>query len=249
MPAAIVTGGDSGIGRATADLLARRGWDVGITLLPDEEVVGEPRPRAVRELDLRDPASAAPAVRALAAELGGLDCFVNNAGAGAQAPFLEHSLDDWRTVMRINLDGAFVAMQEAARIMVEQGRGGRIVAVSSVHEHLPLADSAGYVAAKHGTGGLVKVMAAELAPHGITVNAVAPGEIVTPMTQGEGEQPDAEDVERRWIPLGRPGEPEEIAALIAFLASPESSYVTGASLVADGGLSLMGPIANQRDPG
>ena len=247
MPAAVITGGDSGIGRATAVLLAERGWDVGITHLPGERFGGDPRPAAVRELDLRDRDAIAPAIGALADDLGGLDAFVNNAGAGAEAPFLEHGFDDWRTVMDVNLDGAFLAMQAAARILVERGRGGRIVAVTSIHEHLPLARSPAYVAAKHGLGGLVKVMAHELAPHGITVNAVAPGEIVTPMTQGEGEQPDAEDVERRWIPLGRPGEPEEIAHVIAFLVSEGASYVTGASLVADGGLGLMGPIANQTD--
>jgi NAD(P)-dependent dehydrogenase (short-subunit alcohol dehydrogenase family) len=249
VPAAIVTGGDSGIGRATADLLTRRGWVVGITCLPGEEVAGEPRPAAVRELDLNDLETAAATIRALADELGGLDCLVNNAGAGAQAPILEHSYEDWRMVMKVNLDGAFLCMQEAARVMAAQGRGGRIVAVTSVHEHVPLGGSPAYVAAKHGLGGLVKVMAAELAPLGITVNAVAPGEVVTPMTQGEGEQPDAEDVRRRWIPVGRPAEPEELAGLIAWLASPESSYVTGASLVVDGGLSMMGAIANQQDPG
>lgn len=248
MPVAIITGADSGIGRATAVLLAERGWDVGITRLPGEEIEDDgPRPAAERELDLRNLDTAAPTVRALADELGGLDCFVNNAGAGAQAPFLEHNLDDWRMVMEVNVDGAFLAMQEAARILVDQGRGGRIVAVTSIHEHLPLAQSPAYVAAKHALGGLVKVMAHELASHRITVNAVAPGEVVTPMTQGEGDQPPAREVDRRWIPLGRPAEPEEIAHVVAFLASAGSSYVTGTSIVVDGGLGLMGAIANQTD--
>ena len=124
--------------------------------------------------------------------------------------------------------------------MVDQAREGRIIAVTSVHEHQPRVGSSAYDAAKHGLGGLVKTAALELGRHGITVNAVAPGEIATPMTGQTDEDPRTTD--RPGIPLGRPGTPE-IAAVIAFLASPQASYVTGASWLVDGGMVQMGPQA------
>ena len=127
--------------------------------------------------------------------------------------------------------------------MVRAGNGGRIVNVTSVHEHVPLPGSSAYCAAKGGLGLLTKVMALELAEHGITVNAVAPGEIATPMTGAHEEDPRA--LERPGIPAGRPGDAREIAYAIAFLASPEASYVTGESFVIDGGLLLMAAVRNQ----
>jgi len=179
----------------------------------------------------------------LAEALGGVDVLVNNAGTGASAPFLEHDFADWRRVLDVDLSGPFLCAQRAARRMVAAGRGGRIVNVTSVHEHVPLFGSSAYCAAKGGLGLLTKVMALELAPHGITVNAVAPGEIATPMT-GQHDVDPAEQ-ERPGIPLGRPGDAREIAAAIAYLASPEASYTTGASFVVDGGLLLMAAVRNQ----
>jgi NAD(P)-dependent dehydrogenase (short-subunit alcohol dehydrogenase family) len=127
--------------------------------------------------------------------------------------------------------------------MVAGAQGGRIVNVTSVHEHVPLRGSSAYCAAKGGLGLLTKVMALELAEHGITVNAVAPGEIATPMTGAHDQDP--EQIERPGIPLGRPGHAREIANAIAFLASGEASYVTGESFVVDGGLLLMAAVRNQ----
>lgn len=246
---AIVTGSDSGIGQATALALADAGLDVGITWHTDEEgakrtadgVRERGRNAFIARFDATQLHEAAAVLDDLVDQLGGLDVFVNNAGGGSGGPILEVSVDEWRQVVALNLDGAFVGMQAAARHMVEQGAGGRIIAVTSVHEHQPRVGSAAYVAAKHGLGGLVETMAQELGQHGITVNAVAPGEIATELTDQDAE--DAEHTRRPGVPLGRPGKPEEIGNVIAFLASPRASYVTGASWTVDGGMLQMGPQA------
>jgi NAD(P)-dependent dehydrogenase (short-subunit alcohol dehydrogenase family) len=132
-------------------------------------------------------------------------------------------------------------MQAAARHMVDAGRGGRIVNVTSVHEHQPRVGSAPYCAAKGGLGLMTQVAAIELAEHGVTVNAVAPGEIATAMTGQEDEDPHTKH--RPGVPLGRPGDAREVAAVIAFLCGPEATYVTGASWAVDGGMLRMGPMA------
>jgi NAD(P)-dependent dehydrogenase (short-subunit alcohol dehydrogenase family) len=248
---AIVTAGDSGIGKATAVLLAERGYDVGLTWHHDEDGARDTaaqvdalgRRAVVSQLDLVRLPAAVEVIDDVADELGGVDVLVNNAGIGGASSFVEMAYDDWRRVLSVDLDGAFLCSQRAARRMIDAGHGGRIVNVTSVHEHVPLRESAAYVAAKHGLGGLTKVMALELAPFGITVNAVAPGQVNTPMT-GADDVPPA-GVDRPAVPLRRPGHAREIAEMIGFLASPASSYVTGSSLVVDGGLTLMSAIYNQ----
>jgi len=247
---AIVTASDSGIGKATAVALARDGLDVGITWHSDEagaqdtaaQVRALGRRAEVRQLDLQQLPQAADVVDELADALGGqLWAFVSNAGGGAGGPLLEMSWETWRATLALNLDGAFLGIQKAARRMVAGGEGGRIVAVTSVHEHAPRYGSSDYVAAKHGLGGLVKNAAIELGHLGITVNAVAPGEIATPMTGGEDQDPDARP--RPGVPVGRVGGAPEMAAVVAFLCREEASYVNGASIAADGGMLLMGPHA------
>jgi NAD(P)-dependent dehydrogenase (short-subunit alcohol dehydrogenase family) len=211
---AIVTGSESGIGRAIAVALAEQGCDIGITWY-----------------------------RELAEALGGVDVLVNDAGTGHSTPILDLDLGTWREVLATDLDGAFLCLQRAARRMVAAGRGGRIVNITSVHETQPRVGAAAYCAAKGGLGLLTKVAALELAEHGITVNSVAPGEIATPMTGQEDEDPTSPGHERPGVPLGRPGSAHEVAAVVALLASPESSYVTGASWPVDGGMLQMGPMA------
>ena len=231
--------------------LARAGWDVGFTWHEDEEqarevvaeVTGLGRRAISRHLDLTKPEDGPAAVDALADELGGLELFVNNAGAGHDTPFLELDLDTWRRTLDLDLTGAFLCAQAAARRMVAAGAGGSIVNVTSVHERVPLEGSSAYCAAKGGLGLLTKAMALELAEHGIRVNAVAPGEIATKMTGNEDVDP--REVQRPGIPLGRPGHAAEIGEVIAFLGAGGAGYVTGASIVADGVLLLMAAQANQ----
>jgi NAD(P)-dependent dehydrogenase (short-subunit alcohol dehydrogenase family) len=246
---AIVTASDSGIGRATAVALAAAGLDIGITWHADqdgarataEEVRAAGVKAEVAHLDTADLDGCGDVIDELAGRLGGVDVFVNNAGTGSSKLALDMTLQQWRHVMATDLDGAFACIQRAARRMAAAGQGGRIIAVTSVHEHQPRVGSAAYDAAKHGLGGLIKTLALELGEYQITANAVAPGEIATPMTGQEDQDPHEE--RRPGVPLGRPGDAREIAAVIAFLASPAASYVTGASWAVDGGMLQMGPQA------
>ncbi len=220
-PVAIVTGSDSGIGKASAIALADAGYDLGVTWHEDEEGAEG----TAKEV----------AVRGRRAEVRHLDL--------TRLPEAAATVDELADVLEVDLTGAFCCGQRAARRMVAAGRGGRIINITSVHEHIPLRGSAAYCAAKGGLGLLTKVMALELAEHGITVNAVAPGEISTPMTGQHDVDPHTQ--ERPGIPVERPGSAFEVAALVVHLA--RATYTTGSSYVVDGGLMLMAAERNQRN--
>ncbi len=241
---AIVTGADSGIGKATAELLAAEGFDVGVTFHTDRDGAEDTRAGIeqrgqrcfVAHQDLSRP-DTADVVDELADQLGGLGVLVNNAGTGHSDPVLDLSFDRWRQVISTDLDGPFLCAQRAVRRMVAAGRGGRIINVTSVHEKVPRLGAAAYCTAKAGLGMLTRCLALELGRDGILVSSVGPGEIATPMTGMDESEAYGET--RPGNPLGRPGHVNEIASVIAFLASPRSSYLTGASVTVDGGLTLM----------
>ncbi|UQA56801.1 SDR family oxidoreductase [Polyangium aurulentum] len=253
---AIITGASSGIGKATAIALAEKGFAVGLGYNTNFEgarrVAVEVQSRGgigmPFRVDLADPLAAADGVERAAIELGGVDVLVNNAGVNRRAAILDETLGDWQRIFTVNATGPFLCAQVAARRMVAQGRGGRIVNVTSVHEMIPIRGGSAYCASKGALGMLTKVMALELAAHGITVNAVSPGETATPMN-GVPEDRDAATIERPGIPVGRPGRSREVAALIAHLAEPDAAYITGVSITVDGGLSLMSAIPNQEYAG
>ena len=241
---AVVTGSDSGIGQATAQLLASEGFDLGLTCHEDVEGVRA----TAREVESRgqrcfvepfdaDAQDAGSVVDILADRLGGLGVLVNVAGTGHSDRAVDLSYEKWRHVLATDLDGPFLCARAAARRMITDGHPGRIVNVTSVHEHLPRLGAAAYCSAKAGLGMLTQVLALELGEHAITVNSVAPGEIATEMT-GMDES-EAYHQERPGNPLGRPGHVAEVASVIGFLASPRAAYVTGSSFTVDGGLSLM----------
>ncbi len=226
---AVVTASDSGIGRSCAVILAEAGYTVGITWRSDEEGAQETALLVESKGQLAQ----------LINSLGRIDVLVNNAGVMTKADFLDVTFKDWRKVFTVDVDGAFVCGQIAARHMVDQGDGGRIINITSVHEHTPLPDAAAYTAAKHALGGLTRSMALSLLPHHILVNAVAPGAIATPMNDMSNSG--AHSRRMPEIPIGRPGDTREIASLVAWLCSEWVTYTTGQSFVVDGGFMLANP--------
>jgi NAD(P)-dependent dehydrogenase (short-subunit alcohol dehydrogenase family) len=244
---ALVTGaGSRGIGRSIAEALAAAGADVAVHYHGDgtlaSELVGRIRTSGLRAValpaDLADPAAGRALVRRAAQELGALDVLVCCAAVLSRVPFLELTDAEWDRIHAVNLRGYFVTAQEAARQMVAGGAGGRIVMVSSVNQVTVNRGIAHYAAAKGGVMQLAKSMALELAPTGITVNLIAPGTIETDLNRDFLSEPGNRRAKLGLIPMDRIGRPEDVAGAAVFLASEAAGYVTGATIVVDGGLSL-----------
>ncbi|HET7478414.1 MAG TPA: SDR family oxidoreductase [Rubrobacteraceae bacterium] len=240
----VVTGSSLGIGRAIALAFAREGASVTVDYRKHsdeaEAVVKEVEELGGRALAVQADVSVPEDIRRLVQsavdEFGRLDVMVNNAGIEEKMPFLETPLDVWNRILSVNLTGAWLGCQEAAKQMVAGGGGGRIINVSSVHEDRPMPTNAPYCAAKGGVRMLMRTIAVELAPHGITVNNIAPGAIETPINENLDEHPEQKEELLSEIPLGRIGKPEEVANLALYLASDEASYVTGSTFTIDGGM-------------
>jgi NAD(P)-dependent dehydrogenase (short-subunit alcohol dehydrogenase family) len=235
---ALVTGGASGIGYACAEIFARAGAKVWIA-----DANAEAGSKAARKLkaefvacDVGDAKQANALLDAVARGAKRLDVLVNNAGIAPSKPFLDMTEDDWDRVIRVNLKGAFLVGQAAARLMVAKKTQGAIVNMSSVNAVLAIPGLAAYNVSKGGINQLTRVMALELAPHGIRVNAIGPGTIATELARKAVlGSPEAKTKIMSRTPMGRLGEPEEIAELALFLASKRSSYMTGQIVYADGG--------------
>jgi NAD(P)-dependent dehydrogenase (short-subunit alcohol dehydrogenase family) len=236
---AAITGGALGIGRATARLFAAEGAtvalgdvEVGAAETVAKEIVNRGGRAIAVAVDVGDAGQVQAFVDRVVGELGRLDIMFANAGIAHSAPFLEHPEAQWHRVLRVNLTGVFLCCQAAARQMVKQG-GGRIIATASINGFRGVENLIGYNVAKAGVIELTKTMAVELAKHHIAVNAIAPAQIDTRLTQSLPEEARQRRVAR--IPMGRFGEVDEVAKAALFLASDDAAYITGHTLAVDGG--------------
>jgi glucose 1-dehydrogenase len=241
---ALVTGSSSGIGEAIALAFAREGATVVVNYSRHEDAAQEVLEKIegsggkglVVGADVSDPKEVEAMIQQAVGAFGRLDIMVNNAGMERKMPFLETPFEVWKETIAVNLTGTWLGCQAAAKQMVTQGDGGRIINVSSVHEDLAMPTNSPYCATKGGVRMLMRTLAVELAPNDITVNNIAPGAIETPMDAPLEQNPDEIKELLSEIPLGRMGKPEEVANLALFLASDSSSYVTGSTLFVDGGM-------------
>ena len=241
----LVTGAASGIGKATALRFGAEGASVCVNYYSDEEkadadaVCAAIDPTGVKafshQADVGDEQQVTAMVAAVVERFGGIDVLVNNAGIEKEVPTLDMPLDLWNAVLRTNLTGAFLCLREAGRHMAA-AKSGVIVNMSSVHEFIPWPGFAHYCASKGGLKLLTQTVARELAPLGVRCLGIAPGAIATPINTNVLADPAARHAVEEEIPLGRFGRPEEIAGAVAWAASDQASYVTGTTLVVDGGM-------------
>ncbi|MGW2252986.1 SDR family oxidoreductase [Kitasatospora sp. NPDC001660] len=250
---ALVTGANSGIGKATAIGLGKAGADVVVNYVSDresaEEVVREIESSGVRayahEADVSQENQVAGMISHMVDEFGTIDVLVANAGLQRDAAATDMTLAQWQKVLDVNLTGQFLCAREATKEFLRRGvvpevskSAGKIICMSSVHQVIPWAGHVNYAASKGGVLMMMQTLAQELAPHRIRVNAVAPGAIRTPINRAAWDSPEAEADLLRLIPYGRVGDPEDIATAVAALASDLFDYVVGATLYVDGGMTL-----------
>jgi len=250
---ALVTGANSGIGEGVARALAAAGADVVVNYVsrPEdaERVVAELKTVGVTAMAIRADGSREAEVRAMFEEMiaawGTIDILVSNAGLQRDAALVDMTLEQWNTVLGVNLTGTFLCVREAAREMIRRGprpevsrATGKIVCMSSVHERIPWAGHVNYAASKGGMMLFMQSVAQELAPHRIRVNSIAPGAIQTPINTAAWETPGAVEQLLTLIPYGRIGQPEDIGRAAAWLASDDADYVHGQTLFVDGGMTL-----------
>ena len=243
---AIVTGSSSGIGRSCAIRFSQEGADVCVNYYSEHEaadagevvkqVEANGRKAIAVQADVGNEDDVKRMVSSANEAFGGLSILINNAGIENQVPTMEMTLEDWERVLRTNLTGVFLCMREAGALMKD--RGGAIINMSSVHQFIPWPGFAHYCASKGGMKLLTETAAREWAPHKIRVMNLAPGAIATPINNFVLDDPEAKHAVEEEIPLGRFGQPEEIAAAAAWAASDQASYMTGNTLVVDGGMAL-----------
>ena len=256
---AIVTGAARGIGRAIAARFVRDGARV---FIGDRDIATADATAAeltrsatsggraeAMELDASDRGQVEAMVDAVVRSAGRLDIFAANAGIGGTAPFVEISDESWDRILGINLRGAFIGVQAAARAMRGLGNGGRIVVTASTNSFWMETDLAAYNASKAGVLAMARTAAMELARDGITVNAVGPGLIATDLTRSVTEDPANAATYLRQIPIGRFGTPEDVAGAVAFLVSPDAAWITGHLLIVDGGQTLGTPFPDETGSG
>lgn len=241
---AIVTGGARGIGEGIAVRFAKEGAAVVIDYIGQPDAANAAVAQiqsfggkviAVRA-DVSDPGQVANLIAESVKAFGKLDIVVNNAGIETKHDFVDFPLEEVRKIIDVNLIGPLMVAQAAARQMIQQGHGGRIINISSVHEDLPMPTNAPYCASKGGLRMLTRTIAVELAKHKITVNNIGPGAIYTAIDADIQAQPELEKLLMAEIPLNRWGQPGEVAGLALYLASDEASYVTGSTYFIDGGM-------------
>ena len=256
----LVTGGTSGIGQAIAVRFAEHGANVAINYLRDASeaadteqqihaCVAKVRQEGVRDVlvgaDVSDEDGVARMVADAVEQLGGIDVLVNNAGIQISRPSHELSSADFDKVLAVNLRGAFLCAREAIKHFLAEDKPGSIVNISSVHQLIPKPSYLGYSVSKGGMMNLTRTLALEYAGRGIRVNAVGPGATVTPINRAWVDDPVKRAMVTDHIPMPRPGEADEMAGVVAFLASDDAAYVTGQTIFVDGGLTL---FADFREP-
>jgi len=247
--AAIVTGGNSGIGKSIVLALGEAGASVCVDYVVHQEITEEERQQVQamgdRIIGVKADVSQVGEVQKLVDEtvkaFGRLDIMVNNAGIETRTSVLDTTEAEYDRVMDINLKGAFFGTQLAARQMIKQGGGGRIINISSIHEDWPMPGNTPYCLSKGGMRMLTRNAGVELAPHGITVVGVGPGAVATPINVETMGDPEAMAALNAAIPLGRMADPEEIANLVVWLASDQAGYVTATTYFVDGGMMQFSP--------